>query len=570
MHDYTRDKLKNYTVFQKIIDVFMVVSVICVKVMKLGENFPMPSFIAVLSLTAGYAVFESVLVALHFFGKASLFDKTKLVHLICLCTSLAIVPYDSMLVALFMIEIMIVSLEYIFVDSALDKSTIVVREFIAIIPVVIAAVFSWNNMPEKAYFCFILILVVLAVSVLMIEKWIVMVTDGYEHTLSELKMENDKIISDNIKMEEYQEKVRLVNEQINYQKIEINKALNDLEQVNIESLSHIDIMKYMGSTFDIGKCISIILDKVMEIKQPKLCAVFVEKGEYKNKYDTIDVRTGYTLMEHRVRRDFEAIYKDFKSRYHESKVFTGSALKIFPFIGDADVHSVALVPIMDADRQYGLMLIASNDKDYFESGLQYFEATMVEFDVSVKNTKLYIQMEDMARRDGLTGIYNRLYFNQLITETISDVIDKHMPLSVALFDIDKFKRVNDTYGHLAGDEVIKMVAKMAEKYAEEHGGFAARYGGEEFLVILPDYDETAALPILEKMHEEIKSTVVKTEGHEIRINCCIGLTSYPNLCSNTSLLVSRADRAMYYGKKHGRGRLTVDSPELDHMMDEKS
>ena len=172
-------------------------------------------------------------------------------------------------------------------------------------------------------------------------------------------------------------------------------------------------------------------------------------------------------------------------------------------------------------------------------------------------------MQDMARRDGLTGIYNRIYFNELFKSAATGARKYDKKLSVALFDIDKFKKINDTYGHLAGDEVIKMVAGVADRYAEKNKGFACRYGGEEFLIVVPDFDENDFIPVLEEMHNEIKSTIVKYKDDEIHVNVCIGFTSYPSLCGHTDHLVHRADMAMYYGKKHGRGRLVQDSPEIE-------
>ena len=153
-----------------------------------------------------------------------------------------------------------------------------------------------------------------------------------------------------------------------------------------------------------------------------------------------------------------------------------------------------------------MMLIASNEENFFEKGISYYETCLVEYNVSVKSTKLYLQTQDMARKDGLTQIYNRVYFGQLFAAAAEEATKKQQPLSVALFDIDKFKNINDTYGHLAGDKVIKMVASIDDKFARAHGGFACRYGGEEFLLVLPGYDETQALPIryfTEEMEEVV-------------------------------------------------------------------
>ena len=106
------------------------------------------------------------------------------------------------------------------------------------------------------------------------------------------------------------------------------------------------------------------------------------------------------------------------------------------------------------------------------------------------------------------------------------------------------------------------MANIGKKYADMYNGFTCRYGGEEFLLVLPDYDEEMALPVLEAFHEEIRNSVVEFNEYKISVNVCIGLTSYPNICQDSKLLVSRADKAMYYGKENGRGRLIVDNPSI--------
>jgi diguanylate cyclase (GGDEF)-like protein len=179
-----------------------------------------------------------------------------------------------------------------------------------------------------------------------------------------------------------------------------------------------------------------------------------------------------------------------------------------------------------------------------------------------ENKKFEQRLLVQSRMDALTKICNRGYGEAQI-EKLLKAKKNGMFL---LFDVDKFKHINDTYGHLAGDKVIKMVASIDDKFARAHGGFACRYGGEEFLLVLPGYDETQALPILEEMHKEIQTTIVQYDDKEIPVNVCIGLSAYPTICRDTNILVNRADKSMYYGKKHGRGRLVVDNPAVDDMQ----
>ena len=132
-----------------------------------------------------------------------------------------------------------------------------------------------------------------------------------------------------------------------------------------------------------------------------------------------------------------------------------------------------------------------------------------------------------------------------------------------LFDIDKFKRINDTYGHLVGDEVIKKIASITAHAIEETElGFICRYGGEEFVIALPDMSVEQALPIIQKLHTEIATTAVEAYGHVVTMNVSIGVSAYPELCDDVNQLIKRADWSMYYAKEHGRGQIKVDGPDV--------
>jgi diguanylate cyclase (GGDEF)-like protein len=268
-------------------------------------------------------------------------------------------------------------------------------------------------------------------------------------------------------------------------------------------------------------------------------------------------------MQRRLNKDIEHIFLELAPNDAEAEVLHGESVKKYRFIGDTNIETLALLPIKSSGKTYGVMIVASDVNSFFDKGLDFYDNCITEFVISVKTTKLYLKTQDMARKDGLTKIYNRVYFMELFEEAAKTAVQKKQPLSVALFDIDKFKSVNDTYGHLAGDKVIKMVAQTGLKYANKYNGFTCRYGGEEFLLVFPGKDEQEALEILEEFHNEIKSTKVGYNEFSIDVNVCIGLSSYPNICRDPELLVNRADISMYYGKKHGRGRLVLDNPLVD-------
>jgi diguanylate cyclase (GGDEF)-like protein len=132
-------------------------------------------------------------------------------------------------------------------------------------------------------------------------------------------------------------------------------------------------------------------------------------------------------------------------------------------------------------------------------------------------------------------------------------------ISVLMLDIDHFKNVNDTYGHLAGDEAIRSVARSDWEVAKKYGGMAVRFGGEEFLLILQNTPLEKAKEIAAELHEKIRTTTIYFEDYEININTSLGVANYPTTVQDPQLTLDRSDKAMYYGKTHGRGRIIVDT-----------
>ena len=564
MQDITEKLIKNYTVYHKIFYVFMVLLTVLSRVMKFTDNTPVCVTFA--TVVFAFALLDSVFYHMGVFKNMKFLTTFRLIEITTYSIFVSFVPYEGvLLVGMFMI-LFLLALEFIILGSHYDKGTILVRKMMLLIPMFINLCLSLQFRRETFWFCYVLVLAIFVVTLLFVTELLEYSNDAHEAYYTQLVLERNDIQDKNAKLEEYQEKVKNVNERVNYQKIELARVVNDLKQANREIESQTEIMRYMASSFDINKNINVIVDAIMDVKNPKLCAVYMDGAVNSDNRGICIIKTDYASMERRLRKDFEKIYSDFAESRKTTELLVGDELKELRFIGETNIKSLVKLAMINDNKQYGMMLIASNEENFFEKGISYYETCLVEYNVSVKSTKLYLQTQDMARKDGLTQIYNRVYFGQLFAAAAEEATKKQQPLSVALFDIDKFKNINDTYGHLAGDKVIKMVASIDDKFARAHGGFACRYGGEEFLLVLPGYDETQALPILEEMHKEIQTTIVQYDDKEIPVNVCIGLSAYPTICRDTNILVNRADKSMYYGKKHGRGRLVVDNPAVDDMQ----
>ena len=568
MGDMSAATVKNYTVMQKLANVILIGLLLFMRIQAETKAFSFPLFVVMLSSVCVFAVVDSILLHFGYFNKSVVFNAVKLIELIAYFVFYALVPIGTVMAVVLMLAAAIVAEEFIVSSSDYDRLVIFSREMGVCVVAVISAGISYAVNNEIVWVGVLISIILCLLSVFFHVAWQLSKVDYYEHELSEIKVKIEHLSDSNKKLSEYQEKIRQVNEEINYQKVELKTAMKSLEQLNTESNSQKELMKTLVASFDVKKCVSTTINTIMEVKKPKLAAIYLEEGSCRNKHAMLYSETDYTKMDERLKADADRIFESVKKTKGQGAILTGGSINTYEFVGENDIKALAILPI-GSDKVYGMLVIASNKDTFFDQGLNFYEAVMAEFDISVKNIVLYMKTEDMARRDGLTGIYNRLYFGQLFGETVETIKKEGKPLAVALFDIDKFKNVNDTYGHLAGDEVIKLVAHTAEKYSEVNGGFAARYGGEEFLVILPGYDENTALPVLKGMHEEIKATIVDTGKYKINVDCSIGLTAYPGLCDNPDILVSRADKAMYYSKRHGRGQLIIDSPMLDEEKEEE-
>lgn len=556
--------IKRKSIYRRIIYILMIAMLVISRLGKIYMNTTTTIIFVVFLIV--FSILEYILAQMKSDASELILYVLKWVQLYAVMAFEYFVSENALLLTMTGLLGLISIIELLLHKMDFDAFDIGVKKIFCVLPVVVLVCLMYSRMSEISWIYYVIYKICLYFTAFYIVAFFADQEKTYRTKNNKLQVENSNYESINAKLMEYQEKVEAVNKQINYQKIDLNRAYRDLEETNVEIESQTELMKYMASTFDVPKCINVIVDTIIEVKKAKICAMYIDKDVYMNSLPTCVVKSAYTAMPERFKKEADAIFEDFSTDSYYPNLFKGEQIRQFKFIGDTSICVVAVLPLMKDDKKYGYMIIGSDKENFFDKGFTYYENCIMQFNISIKSILLYLQMRSMARRDGLTGIYNRVYFNELFEKAKASAKKYDYKLSVALFDIDKFKLVNDTYGHLAGDEVIKMVASVDEKYAEKCSGFACRYGGEEFLLVLPGKGKEETLEILEKMHEEIKSTVVNFQGTEININVSIGLSVYPDICDNADILVARADKAMYYGKQNGRGRLIVDNPEIDKAL----
>ncbi len=161
------------------------------------------------------------------------------------------------------------------------------------------------------------------------------------------------------------------------------------------------------------------------------------------------------------------------------------------------------------------------------------------------------QLEELSQIDGLTNLFNRRTWEEKLSMEYKRSCRSDLVSSVVMFDIDHFKLVNDTYGHQAGDEIIRMVAKTLRQQQRETD-ISGRYGGEEFGVILPDTNSEGALVFCERLRKVIEKTVTRFDGQDIPITISLGIAETVHNDGGHAKWLQHSDEALYQSKEGGR------------------
>jgi diguanylate cyclase (GGDEF)-like protein len=174
--------------------------------------------------------------------------------------------------------------------------------------------------------------------------------------------------------------------------------------------------------------------------------------------------------------------------------------------------------------------------------------------------KSYDEIKALSVKDPLTKVYNRGYLDERLVHEVKRTFRFERPLSLIMLDIDHFKIINDTFGHSAGDQILKECAWFMSNCVRKEIDWVARYGGEEFVIVLPETPLVGALVAAERSRAGLASHVIDAGGTELRITASFGVTSFTPADQKedqnmAAALVVRADTCLYQAKKEGRNRV---------------
>ena len=214
-----------------------------------------------------------------------------------------------------------------------------------------------------------------------------------------------------------------------------------------------------------------------------------------------------------------------------------------------------------------LRVAAESEARYTELEQRMLSLQRENLDLVVRNRAL----SEVSSRDALTGLYNRWYVIEKIDSEINRALRHGSPMSVLMLDLDHFKRINDTWGHSAGDEVLKAIGKLLRDSCRVYD-VPGRYGGEEFCIVLPETRMGNTEVVAERIRHRLESTELPCGGESIVVTASIGIAGMEEAASSDILspaaLIDRADRALYSAKSRGRNRIETWDRALYECVDD--
>jgi len=265
------------------------------------------------------------------------------------------------------------------------------------------------------------------------------------------------------------------------------------------------------------------------------------------------------------------ITKDICEYLEESKIFLSFKKGLATFIHFEACSYLTNMDVRDGLSGFEMIPLRADTENYGYlaiKGLQKSErATLdilaAQFLTSIKRARLYKRVQDLSITDSLTKIFTRKYCMDRLEEELSRSKEMDLSLSFLMADIDNFKAINDKYGHLVGDVIIKTVAEIIKSNCREID-LLGRYGGEEFMVILPMTPPEGAVFAAERIRKSIESTSIKAFDEVLNVTISIGISSFPQDTTVSQELIDKADIALYHSKNTGKNKVTTYSSELNN------
>nr|WP_236588069.1 sensor domain-containing diguanylate cyclase [Tumebacillus amylolyticus] len=337
-----------------------------------------------------------------------------------------------------------------------------------------------------------------------------------------------------------------------YQKI---SRLNEVHQVNAQ----------LQSEFDLDKIYNSIVEAAGRLTNCAAGVLWVLRGDRIYPVCSSDESVAAQLPQEGMSLEQTGIVVNcVKNKRVERVDDVWKDRRVKSIKGKAHFESVLVVPLLSRDKVVGVITCYGTRPYVFTAEqTEWVTVLATQVGVIIENANLYQELQEATLRDPGTGLYNYRYFYQELKRRMQMAKEQKRALSIVIIDIDHFKKYNDTYGHVVGDEVLRQTGQVIQKTVGNRG-VVARYGGEEFAVILDEPLEEAKLSV-EHLRRAVAHNKFEYQGYVVQgVTISVGLATYPDHDQDEKELLEKADQAMYWGaKQRGRNKVAVYTPDFD-------
>lgn len=222
------------------------------------------------------------------------------------------------------------------------------------------------------------------------------------------------------------------------------------------------------------------------------------------------------------------------------------------------VSSLVIAPFLSDHRFVGSLRLDSADADSFTQDDLRFLVTICDLGaLALENAQLYLKTQDLAIHDGLTNFYRKGYFMERLREECKRSSRQGKTFSLLMLDIDHFKDFNDTFGHTAGDIILREISLAITGELKDKSAIISRFGGEEFCIALSGTEMKEAVAVAEKLRKKCEGVRVMLRQEKVSVTVSIGVANFPQHDTDEIELILKADKAMYEAKQKGRNRVAA-------------
>ena len=363
---------------------------------------------------------------------------------------------------------------------------------------------------------------------------------------------------------------------------EIEVRTKELDRANKQMLTLQHIWDMMNSS----KPLSSVLNAIVNSLQGELGYLYSfivkQKADNEGEYLQI-VASSRDDLDAKFKKYFNCEISDFRMNFPDyeelknavvsNQIYQSSELtrlicgfiptleeeKVTSFIKEAEMKSYILVPLKSKQTHFGSLLVFSSRETISDSELNFLNLFAKQIELAITIADLFQAVKEQAVTDGMTGLYNRRYFEEFIKKEATRAIRQNQKFTVIGLDLDHLKQINDRYGHNYGDIAIKAIAEVLKNNARSID-VASRMGGEEFNLILPGVDSEGGCIAAERIRKAIESVELEKIGH---ITASLGVATFPDHSDDIDVLLEITDQAMYESKRNGRNRVTLAKPAFE-------